>query len=105
VEVGETLREAALRELKEETGVILSDQELHETGFTFDFEGRWGKAQETVFFCILAAKPKILIDPSEHQDYCWVPIEQVEQRIHYASNKEAFSRIRRMYESASTSRD
>ena len=90
VEKGETFREAANRELFEETGL---SGHLIETPLQFEFLDRWGfKVLEKVFFCKFDKIPSITLS-DEHLNYKWIPINKVTLNdFVFPTNFEAFKK-------------
>jgi len=75
VDDGETLTQAVVRELSEETGVQISEndlkpaQKLHVRYDGFDFD--WH-----MFSVAMPILPTIRINPAEHQHFIWVSADQ-----------------------------
>lgn len=89
VDPGEDYQDAALREAIEETGIEESNIiSLTETNLVFEFDDRWGyHAKEKVFLLQAAQKFSVKIDPSEHQDFKWVPLSKLgRDSVEYESN-------------------
>ena len=88
VDPGETFTVAALRELREETGV---EADVIELDLEFRYIDRWDHAvREKVYLCVLAKKPTIKIS-EEHLSYKWIPLEKVHASDYlFSSNFEAF---------------
>ena len=71
VDTGETLHQAMVREIKEETGIEVAEadvqfsdsQYVRNEGHDFVFH---------VFSCQLDAQPNVTLNPNEHQRYQWV---------------------------------
>ena len=77
VERGESLIQAACRELFEETGI--EDSSLVDLQYSFQFIDRWGKnANEHCFLCLLQTRPSIKLS-CEHQDFRWESSGKIEQ--------------------------
>ncbi len=101
---GESQSDAARRELLEETG--LSDQgELTDTGVSrvFTIDPRWlnryppGITQnsEHEWRYRLQTALEIRIDPEEHSEYCWMPIDEAIEAVWSWTNKEALEELKR----------
>lgn len=89
VDENEELQQAALRELKEETGINASA--ITQLKTVFKFHDRWGK--DVMEYCFLATtnQSDITISKQEHQSFKWVPIDQVtKENFKYESNFQAF---------------
>jgi bis(5'-nucleosidyl)-tetraphosphatase len=84
IEAGETKHQAALRELKEETGLTATigdgfEQSLH-YNFT-DFKGN--QAHKTVYFFIARAHGTQVTLSDEHINYAWLNYEQALKKLTY----------------------
>ena len=78
-EQGETAHEAVVREINEETGIDLKNQEIHYFGKVYihlpDMDFIYHR-----FAHILPKIPDtILIDPSEHMEYRWITLREALQ--------------------------
>lgn len=99
VEVGETLKVAALREAKEETGLPFSRQPVAiGKGFEFESRGRhvkeYGFSLETeVLDQIESELPKVTLDAHEHTEYRWVLASQAAQMVRYSSNSKILALV------------
>lgn len=71
VEKGETVEQAMLREVKEETGIELENEK-------YEFYKIKYVSQDNIqftyysYFCKLDYKPDVKINPNEHQLYLWI---------------------------------
>ncbi|MET3558096.1 8-oxo-dGTP diphosphatase [Streptococcus rupicaprae] len=81
VEFGELPRDAAVREVREETGLIISDEGLsliHE-------DSQFDTHKQTVFtrlvyrYGLLETPETIVLDPEEHVDDCWLDCHQAQK--------------------------
>lgn len=94
IEPGETVEAGALREAFEETG-FRPLKSLIPLEFDFTYDGRWGRAHETVFAMeVEAGCPEPKLDPSEHVDYSWVTLERAAELVHHDVHREALVRLR-----------
>jgi 8-oxo-dGTP pyrophosphatase MutT (NUDIX family) len=91
IEPGEELEEAALREAREETGLIFTARP-EPLGEPFEFISYGARNVETGFSLRAEAGegclPGVRIDPKEHQEWEWVVPEEALARIRYPSNKD-----------------
>jgi len=62
--------EAAVREVKEETGIVLSEEQIID--FLPPFETKWTKAMYT-FFVELEDFPDIILEKNKFFGYLWIP--------------------------------
>jgi 8-oxo-dGTP pyrophosphatase MutT (NUDIX family) len=93
-EKNETLHEAAIRELSEETGIqYKSISTLKELPITFHFKDQWGDSvTEQSFLCLLHQKTDtIILDPDEHNLYKWKKIQEISSNDYkFQSNYQTF---------------
>lgn len=91
-EAAETPRETALRELKEETGLVpatLIDAPTFDLRYSFDFSG--DRIEKTVVFFIgVIAEFEIILDPDEVKEASWYPLEIAATRLDYQDTKSLF---------------
>ena len=96
VEEGESPDAAASREAVEETGLPFKG-DPKALNYEFSFDGRWGKARESVYAYELPKdaheKLKPRIDPTEHTAYRWLPASQADALLRFDSNKEGLRRL------------
>ncbi|MEM0370638.1 MAG: bis(5'-nucleosyl)-tetraphosphatase [Pyrobaculum sp.] len=95
VEPGETLEEAALREIREETGLEVKLIE----GFREEVEyvyRRGGKSvRKKVYFFLAEAFSKEVRLSWEHVDYLWLPYEKALAKVTYDSSRRVLAKARR----------
>lgn len=98
LEGDETHKQAAIREIREETGISASDDDLIELGIvnTFEIAPQWRSRyepgithNEEVCFALRINKRDIRLDPIEHESWCWVSYEQAMEMLYWESNKRA----------------
>jgi dATP pyrophosphohydrolase len=97
-ETGELLSETAIREVAEETGIAASVAELHDWQITNRYEifAEWRHRYapgvlhntEHVFALQVPARP-VVIAPSEHLSYCWLPWREAAAKCFSWSNRDA----------------
>lgn len=95
VEEGETYEEGALREAIEETSLqIESIVDIVDLDLAHDFIDQHKRnVHEKSFLIILDDKWNIKIDPTEHQDFKWAPLEEIAPGIvKHKGNYEALSK-------------
>ncbi len=89
LESGETPEQAALRELKEETGI--EDAELipdfaEKIQYFFKRDGKT-VAKEVIFFIARAKTDKVKLS-FEHKDYVWLPFKEAVEKLTFNTAKE-----------------
>ncbi len=100
LEWGENAQQAAIRELKEETGLDADQLIDCEYSQQFEIYSIWRdryepgitQNQEYVFLLPLDDCEQIEFDPREHSEYQWVPREEAIQMATSHTNSEAISR-------------
>jgi 8-oxo-dGTP pyrophosphatase MutT (NUDIX family) len=92
VDDGEEYLDAAQREAIEETKLSVENIELiSEAGIGFTFKDRWGfNAHEKTFFIKCKRHWEVVLDPSEHVEFKWVPEQDFSRDLlKYSSNSES----------------
>ncbi|MFZ2682024.1 MAG: NUDIX hydrolase [Patescibacteria group bacterium] len=75
VDPGETIHRAMSREIKEETGLDISEEDLEHIGTVF-VRNEGHDIGYHMFIARLSTQPEIIVNLKEHQAYVWVsPIE------------------------------
>lgn len=100
LEEGETHRQAAIRELREETGIEAREDELLDLGLTnvFEIAPQWlhfyppgTTHNEEVCFAMRTERREIQLDPREHDLYIWVGPGAAAQMLRWESSKKALA--------------
>lgn len=100
LEPGETPAQAASRELVEETGIVAAVND-HGTCRSFPILDAWRRRYapgvienlEHEFSVQLPDRCEVVLDSSEHTDYCWVPIVDAIARVSSRTNRAALQAI------------
>jgi 8-oxo-dGTP pyrophosphatase MutT (NUDIX family) len=97
VEKGEDLLDCAKRETREETGIEAEAGSWLPLGFSFEYDGRWGRAREEAFVLNLKSRPDFIqIDSHEHVDHQWMSFDQAKKNLGYEPQKEALEKVKCM---------
>ena len=92
IEEGETLQQAALRELKEETGLSahIMDGFQEQLGYFFRHDGQL--IQKSVYFFVGEASEGQVILSYEHIGFEWLPYDQAIERLTFENAQEVLSK-------------
>jgi dATP pyrophosphohydrolase len=102
LENAETHLQAAVREVREETGLNTNEQALIDLGVynRFEIAAPWRSRyvpgithNEEVCFGLLANTDEVLIDPSEHDAYVWVEYQTAVGMVYWDSSKRALNAV------------
>lgn len=100
LEEGETHRQAAIREVLEETGFVASEEELIELGVinTFEIAPLWRAKyapgvthNEEVCFALKVKEREVRLYPLEHDAYVWEPYDRAVEMLYWESTRRAFA--------------
>jgi dATP pyrophosphohydrolase len=107
LEAGETHAQAAVREVREETGIDSDEDELIELGVinTFEIAPQWREKyapgvvrNEEVCFALKANRCEVQFDSREHDAYVWEPYDRSIEMLYWDSSKRAFAAARLLAE-------
>jgi len=88
IEAGETKKEAALRELKEETGLEARIIPGFEESFSYHFTGVDDiSSRKTIYFFIGEVESMEVTLSHEHVDYAWLTFDKVLERLTFENAK------------------
>ena len=100
---GESLRATAIREVREETGLVVEESALQdwETQNQYEIFARWrhryapGVTHNTehVFGVKLPLPVEVNLSPREHLNQMWLPWQQAADKCFSSSNAEAIRRL------------
>jgi dATP pyrophosphohydrolase len=94
IEPGETAEEACAREVREETGIPLSHEDLHRLPQNFDVEIDESLTIRKTLFYVHGSFGEIRINPAEHESWELVDAADVESSLFWQSNKDSWAKIR-----------
>src|SRR5262245_13668919 len=103
LEADETHRAAAVREVQEETGLAISEDELIDLGVInrFEIAPQWRHKyapgvthNEEVCFALRTRQCDVRLDAGEHEAYVWEPYERAIVMLYWESTKRAFEAAR-----------
>jgi 8-oxo-dGTP pyrophosphatase MutT (NUDIX family) len=94
---GEELRDAALREVAEETGLIPDIIHRIEFSYSIEVDEEWehlypagtNSISEYVFWALATSVKCPHLDPCEHDSYRWCSLEEARQLLKWPKNREA----------------
>lgn len=113
LEEGEAHREAAVREVQEETGIICRDEDLIDLHLTnvFEIAPAWRAKfspgtthNEEVCFALKVERCEIQLDDREHIAYIWMDYETAISMLYWESNKKAFAVLKQLLDAESSAR-
>ena len=93
VDRGESFLEGAQREVLEETGFQEEMGEWVDLTFSYQFEGRFGRAEEHAFGFLLPQEFAPKLDPHEHTDSEWVSVSEAAKRVGFQTQRDALDRF------------
>ena len=96
----ELTQHAAARELLEETGINEQPTD-HHYSTQFEIAGPWRARYhpqdthntEHVFSLRLGEEHAIALNPSEHTDYIWLPVQQAMNKVTSPTNRQAIEKV------------
>ena len=92
IEKAESKREAALRELKEETNISAQIQDGFEEQLSYFFKQNGELIKKTVYFFVGLAEGDTITLSNEHIGYEWLPYEKAIERLSFDNAKEVVAR-------------
>jgi dihydroneopterin triphosphate diphosphatase len=107
LEEAETHRQAAAREVLEETGIPCREDDLIELGIVnvFEIAPQWRVKyapgvthNEEICFALKVDRCDARIDPVEHEAYTWVDYDTAARMLYWESNKRAFAAVANLIE-------
>ncbi|HVG17573.1 MAG TPA: dihydroneopterin triphosphate diphosphatase [Blastocatellia bacterium] len=110
LEGDETHRQAAAREVMEETGIRRGEDELIELGLVnvFEIAPQWRlkyapgvTRNEEVCFALRVDKCEVRLDSLEHEAYAWVDYDTAAGMLYWESNRRAFAAVADLLERSS----
>ena len=102
LEGDETHKQAAVREVLEETGIASNEEELIELGVVniFEIAPQWRDRyapgvthNEEVCFALGVRECEVRLDPIEHDGYAWASFDRAMEMLYWDSNKQALAAV------------
>ena len=109
LEGDETHRQAAAREVREETGINSREDDLIELGLvdTFEIAPQWRERyapgvthNEEVCFALEVHQSFVRVDPVAHDAYAWKSFDRAMEMFYWDSNKRALAAARSLVSDA-----
>ncbi|MBR6877022.1 MAG: dihydroneopterin triphosphate diphosphatase [Neisseriaceae bacterium] len=108
LELGETPFQAALREVKEETGIVMLPEKLDDWHYSCQYEifEHWrhrypdGVTHNTEHWFSYMLPEKTVVQLSEHTAQQWLPAPQAAQLVFSPSNREIILKWWKMFQAA-----
>jgi len=91
IELHETKEEACVREVQEETGILINQNEIIKLIDKFSVYGENLNLEKTVYILVLDDVAVTISD--EHTGYRWVLPEMVDQMLLWGSNKKTYGSV------------
>ncbi len=93
IEVDETKKETALRELKEETGLVAQLDDIFEESLSYVYiSDNNEQIHKTDFLLIGKTLSSNIVLSFEHTDYAWLTFDETLQQISYDDTRELFKK-------------
>lgn len=88
---GETITQAILRELAR-YGLVTSAIWAGEHSYAI-YNRRFDEMQMIAVFAAQAAESPVQLEPSEHSEFAWLPLEECLKRVHYRGLKDGLRSV------------
>jgi 8-oxo-dGTP pyrophosphatase MutT (NUDIX family) len=89
---GEPISHAALRELREETGITGKLQRGFVKGITFDFNKMGVRVHKKVIHFLMEAKSSHVKISAEHNAFAWLPFAEARKKLVFQNRKHMLDR-------------
>lgn len=93
IKKGESVRCAALRELREETGIIADESSLSLIASDISVRISEKLSVNKALFTLQVDQSQVVTNPKEHVDHQWVHREDVIAHLYWESNKVTWSLV------------
>ncbi|WP_165938723.1 NUDIX pyrophosphatase [Parafrankia sp. BMG5.11] len=93
IEAGETPVQAALRKIREETGLDLDETRLTEIAAGITVAITPTLTIDKTLYAVSTPSTTVTISPDEHEDHQWLPAAEVPEALYWDSNRDTWKLV------------